>query len=406
MNAGMKHSPSIRLKLAGAALFAVTGAALFSPGAGAVVWDKKNLPPAAPPPPVPAALAGKVKLELVTRDTVEAVGLEAVPGEPVGRLFVVEKQGPIRILRGNKLDPKPFYDMTGKVSLWKKPNGEQGLLGLAFHPNYLKNGRLFINYTDLKGDTRVVELHVDKKDPNRVDPASAKEIFFVDQPYDNHNAGDLEFGPDGKLYILLGDGGKANDPHGHGQNPKSILSKIVRIDVEKSKAEPEILGKGMRNPWRYTFDKKTGDLWIADVGQNVFEWVHMIPAAKITGPTNLGWNITEGKNCFNAETCKRDGIQSPLIDYSHTEGCSITGGYVYRGKGIPELDGHYFYSDYCTAILRSFRQKDGKAVDHFDWKDALDPESTLAKVAAFGQDQAGELYVITHEGPILKLVRK
>jgi glucose/arabinose dehydrogenase len=381
-------------------------APLLVSAAYAAIWDKKNLPPPAPPPAAPATVADKFKLELVTRETVEAVGLEAVPGEPLGRLFVVEKRGPIRILRGKTLDKTPFYDMTGKVSLWKAANGEQGLLGLAFHPQYLKNGRLFIHFTDPKGDTRIVELRVDKKDPNRVDPTFQKELFFYKQPYDNHNAGDLEFGPDGKLYVLLGDGGSANDPQGNGQNDKTLLSKIIRFDVDVEKPAPQVLGKGMRNPWRYTFDRKTGDLWIADVGQNVWEYVHMIPAGKIAGPTNLGWNITEGKGCFRKETCDKRGLQSPLIEYSHTEGCSISGGYVYRGKALPELDGIYFYSDYCTAILRGFRFKDGKVQDHWDWKPALDPDSTLAKVAAFGEDQAGELYVITHEGPILKLVRK
>jgi glucose/arabinose dehydrogenase len=390
--------------------FAVLGLLAVGPAALAAVWSKNNLPPPAPPPAAPAALANKIKLELVTRETTEAVGLVAVPGEKVGRLFVVEKQGPIRILRGKTLEKTPFYDMTGKVSLWSKPNGEQGLLGLAFHPQYLKNGRFFIHYTDPKGDTRVVELRVDPKNPDRADPNFRKELFFYDQPYDNHNAGDLEFGPDGKLYVLLGDGGKANDPHGNGQNDKTLLSKILRFDVDAQKPVPEVLGKGMRNPWRYAFDKKTGDLWIADVGQNVWEYVHMIPWAKLAGvskgPTNLGWNITEGKGCFNSETCDKTGLQSPLIEYPHTEGCSISGGYVYRGKALPELDGMYFYSDYCTAILRSFRFQGGKVADHFDWKPALDPDSTLAKVAAFGQDQDGELYVITHEGPILKFVRK
>ncbi len=385
---------------------AVAGTALISAAACAAIWDKKNLPPPAPPPAAPAKLSGKVKLETLTTDTTHAVGLVAVPGEPVGRLFIVENQGPIRILRGKTIEKQPFYDMTGKVSLWTKPNSEQGLLGLAFHPKFKDNGKFYIHYTDLKGDTRVEEIRVDKKDPNRGDPSTKKEIFYYKQPYSNHNGGNLEFGPDGKLYVLLGDGGKADDPHGYGQDPKTMLSKILRFDVDADKPTPEVLGKGMRNPWRYNFDRKTGDLWIADVGQNVFEWVHMIPAAKIKGPHNLGWNITEGKGCFKKETCEKAGLQAPLIEYSHTEGCSITGGYVYRGKALPELDGIYFYSDFCTAILRGFKEKGGKAIEHYDWKAALDPESTLAKVTAFGQDQDGEIYVVTHEGPILKFVRK
>jgi glucose/arabinose dehydrogenase len=388
--------------LAALVLTAACGSAL------AVVYSKHNLPPAAPPPAPPKVLASKFKLELVTDQTREALGLYPVPGEPPGgRLFVVEKAGPIRILKGKTLLPAAFLDITGKVALWTRPNSEQGLLGLAFHPQYLTNGRLFIHYTDIKdGTNRVVEYRVDPKNPDRADPRPVRQLLEVEQPYDNHNAGALEFGPDGKLYILLGDGGSANDPHGNGQNPRTILSKMVRLDVDTANAKPEILGKGMRNPWRYTFDRKTGDLYIADVGQNVWEWVHVIRAANIKGPHNLGWNITEGVGCFKQETCDKRGLTLPVVQYSHSEGCSISGGYVYRGKALPELDGVYFYSDFCTAILRSFRYKDGKAVDQWDWKSALDPDSRLAKVVAFGQDNDGELYVVTHEGPILKLVRR
>jgi glucose/arabinose dehydrogenase len=398
----MKH---LRRPVIGVGTF--LGILLATGAACAVVWDKKNLPPPNPPPAVPAALASKVKLELVTKDTTEVTAMVAAP-EPPGRIFVVEKRGPIRILRGKKFDAKPFFDLTGKVSLWTKPNGEQGLLGLAFHPQFQKNGKLYINYTDLKGTTQVVELKVDSKDPNRADPASARTLMSVEQPFDNHNGGDVQFGPDGKLYVLLGDGGKADDPLGHGQNPKTPLSKIWRIDVDAAKPVTEMLGKGMRNPWRYSFDRKTGDLYIADVGQNVWEYVHVIPAAKVGKPGhNLGWNIIEGSNCFKKETCDKKGITSfPVVEYPHSEGCSITGGHVYRGKALPELDGHYFYSDYCTALVRSFKLKDGKASEHFDWKAALDPESQLAKVSTFGQDQDGELYLVTHEGPIFKFVRR
>ena len=332
------------------------------------------------------------------------VYITQAPGDD-DRFFIVEQHsGQIRIFKKSTgvLNALPFITQTGIST-----GNEQGLLGLAFHPQYLKNGRLFIHYTDIKGGTnRVVEYWVDSKNLDRADPRLVRQLLEVEQPYDNHNAGALEFGPDGKLYILLGDGGSANDPHGNGQNPRTILSKMVRLDVDAANAKPEILGKGMRNPWRYTFDRKTGDLYIADVGQNVWEWVHVIPAANIKGPHNLGWNITEGAGCFKQEKCNKQGLTQPVVQYSHSEGCSISGGYVYRGKALPELDGVYFYSDFCTAILRSFRYKDGKAVDQWDWKAALDPDSTLAKVVAFGQDNDGELYVITHEGPILKLVRR
>jgi glucose/arabinose dehydrogenase len=384
---------------------------LDTPG-GEVPWHrpvirvKEKVPPPSPPPAVPAKLAAKIKLELVTDQTTDALGVEAVPGEPVGRLFIVEKQGPIRILRGKTFEPKPFLDLTGKVSLWKRPNSEQGLLGLAFHPKYLENGRFFVHYTDLDWKTRVVEYRVRKDDPNQADPASAKDLLVLHQHYDNHNGGDLEFGPDGKLYVLLGDGGRAGDPHGFAQSKRSLMGKILRYDVDAASPTPEVIGSGLRNPWRYTFDRKTGDLYIADVGQNAFEYVHFLPAKRIGKPANFGWNVVEGKHCYQAETCNRKGFVPAVMEYPHSEGCSITGGYAYRGKALPELAGAYFYSDYCTAILRSFRIKNGKAVDSWDWKQALDPEAQVAQVTAFGEDQDGEMYVVTHAKAIFKLVRR
>jgi glucose/arabinose dehydrogenase len=366
----------------------------------------ETVPPPAPPPAVPARVAARAKLELLTNETTEAVAIVAAPGEAAGRMFVVEKQGPIRILRGKTFAPKPFLDLTGKVALWDKANGEQGLLGLAFHPQFKKNGRFYINYTGLDWQTRVVEYRVSAEDPDRADPHSARELLVVHQPYDNHNGGDLQFGPDGKLYVLLGDGGKAGDLHGFSQSNRSLLGKMLRLDVDAAKPQPEVLGRGLRNPWRYSFDRKTGDLYIADVGQNAFEYVHFVPAKKVGGPLNFGWNTIEGKHCYQADACERKDFTQAVLEYPHSEGCSISGGFVYRGKALPELAGSYFYSDYCTAMLRSFRMKDGKVVDSWDWKAALDPESQLAQVASFGQDQDGELYVVTHDHALYKLVRK
>jgi glucose/arabinose dehydrogenase len=365
---------------------------------------KETVPPPSPPPPAPAKVAATARLELITNETKEAVDLVAVPGEKVGRLFVVEKRGPIRILRGKTFAPEPFLDLTGQVSLWPTPNSEQGLLGLAFHPKYLKNGRFFINYTDLKGTVRIVEYHADKADPDRANPTPARELLALEHPYTNHNGGDLEFGPDGKLYVGLGDGGSGGDPHGNGQNPEALLGKMLRIDVDAAQPKPQVVARGLRNPWRYSFDRANGDLYIADVGQNLFEMVHYLPARKVGGPTNFGWGVVEAKHCYKADSCDRTGFTEAVFEYGHNEGCSITGGYVYRGKALPALRGLYFYSDYCTALLRSFRMKGGKVADSWDWKAALDPESQLANISTFGQDQDGELYVVTHEGPIFKLV--
>jgi glucose/arabinose dehydrogenase len=375
-----------------------------------VLWHrlpyKETVPPPSPPPAVPAKLAAMAKLELVTSETKEAIGLEAVPGEKAGRLFVVENRGPIRILRGKTFAQEPFLDLTGQVSLWPTPNSEQGLLGLAFHPKYLKNGRFFIHYTDLKGAIRIVEYHADKGNPDRANPAPIRELLVLEHPYTNHNGGDLEFGPDGKLYVGMGDGGSGGDPHGHGQNPDVLMGKMLRIDVDAAQPKIQVIARGLRNPWRYSFDRATGDLYIADVGQNVYEMVHHLPARKVGGPTNFGWGVVEAKHCYKADTCDRTGYTEPVLEYGHNEGCSITGGYVYRGKALPALRGLYFYSDYCTALVRSFRMKGGKAVDSWDWKAALDPEFQLANITTFGQDQDGELYVVTHEGPIFKLVAR
>ncbi|HXU83084.1 MAG TPA: PQQ-dependent sugar dehydrogenase, partial [Polyangia bacterium] len=271
--------------------------------------------PGGPPPlhAVPAALASKVKLDLLTTDTTEAVGVVAAPGEPVGRLFVVEKRGLIRVLRGKKLDATPFLDFTTRVSLEPRDNGEQGLLGLAFHPQFQKNGRFFVFFTDRNTDNRVVELALDKKRPGRVDPRSEKALLSIKDPYPNHNAGDLAFGPDGKLYVGTGDGGKANDPHGNGQNPKALLAKMLRLDVDAPSPAPEIIAQGLRNPWRYSFDGKTGDLYIADVGQNLWEYVHVLPAKDLTGH-NFGWNIAEGFHCFQKQTCDVKGLTPPVME--------------------------------------------------------------------------------------------
>jgi glucose/arabinose dehydrogenase len=309
-------------------------------------------------------------------------------------LFVVEKNRGevVRLTRDWGRDSAPFAKVPEPIAT----GTEQGLLGLAFHPRFAENGRFYINYTDDIGDTHVTEL-------SKRDAAHRRDVLQVKQPYANHNGGHLAFGPDGKLYIGLGDGGGANDPSGNGQNAAVLLAKMLRIDVDKPDAKPEIVARGLRNPWRYAFDPKTNDLYIADVGQDKWEEVDVIPYAKLVG-ANFGWNVVEGNHCLKGNKCDQSGFVAPVTEYSHKIGCSVTGGYVYRGKKLPALEGTYFYADFCSAALRGFRWKDGKVTEHYDWKRALDPENKISKISSFGEDADGELFVVSLDGEIFEHV--
>ncbi len=353
----------------------------------------------------PAALATLVKLVKVVDGLKRPVALEVAPGDTSKRLFVLEQHvARIRIVRNGVVDPKPFLDL-GRVSM----GNEQGLLGLAFHPKYASNGKLYINYTDTTGKTRVVEYRVSKTNANLVDKSTAREVFSIKQPWSNHNAGDLEFGPDGMVYIGTGDGGAANDMLGAGQDRKRLLAKMLRLDVDKPNSKPQIVAFGLRNPWRYAFDPKTKHLYIGDVGQNLWEEIDVIPFAALQPlpkAPNFGWNTLEGSHCFNASTCNRTGKIPPAIEYTRGKGCSITGGEVYRGKAIPELHAAYFYADYCTGLLRSFRWSDNGVHHHWDWRKTLDPRKRVTQTSSFGVDHDGELYIVSLEGQVYKLVRK
>ncbi len=309
------------------------------------------------------------------------------------RLFVVEQTGRILVLRDGAVQPEPFLDLRGQVS----GGNEQGLLGLAFHPDFAGNGRFFINYTDTNGDTQVVGYTASG---DTADPASATVLFSVDQPRANHNGGWLGFGPDGLLYIGMGDGGGAGDRDGNGQNPETLLGKMLRIDVNTDAAQPEIFASGLRNPWRPAFDGN--DLYIADVGQNAWEEISVIPAT--TPGANLGWNVMEGPACYGAESCDTSAFVAPMHSYSHAEtgGCSITGGYVYRGAVIPEIAGHYFFADFCSGRLESFRYADGAATELTDWTEQLGGNGPIT---SFGLDSAGELYYTTIEGGLFRITR-
>jgi glucose/arabinose dehydrogenase len=349
---------------------------------------------------VPADMAALVKLERIARGLDSPLALEAAPGDKSGRLFVVERGGRVRILRGGVVEPEPFVDLRRRVS---RNHDERGLLGLAFHPRFASNGRFYLNYTDRDGDTRVVEMRVSADDPDRADPTSERAIFSLEQPFANHNGGGLEFGPDGKLWIGTGDGGAAGDPKRAGQDRKQLLAKMLRVDVDARKPAVEIMAIGLRNPWRFAFDPATGDLYIGDVGQDRWEEVDVVPAGGLRG-ANLGWSQMEATHCYR-KGCRPDRYLHPAIEYDHQTGCSVTGGEVYRGAAIPELAGVYFYADYCTALVRSFRWARGAVYQHWNWRPVLDPDFKLSTIASFGHDADGELYVVTLDGVIYKLVR-
>ncbi|MGH8925211.1 MAG: PQQ-dependent sugar dehydrogenase [Acidimicrobiia bacterium] len=333
-------------------------------------WD---LTPNVPPP-----RTNTLALATIATGFDSPLFLASPPGDD--RLFVVEQTGRILIVGG-----ETFLDLSGAVS----SGGERGLLGLAFHPDYASNGRFFVNYTNASGDTRVVEYEA-SPDPNRADTGSARQLLAIDQPASNHNGGWLGFGPDGLLYIAMGDGGGANDQFGNAQDPSSLLGKILRMNPDQPGAE--IWVTGARNPWRNSFD---GDLlFVADVGQNAREEVNVI--SRLATGVNLGWPLMEGSNCLSGPC---GGFVGPVAEYTHSQGCSITGGYVYRGTALAGLAGTYFYSDFCEGTLRSFRYTGTGITDSKIWGEVGD----MGSVTSFGVDSAGEIYVVTQDGRIRKI---
>lgn len=355
---------------------------------------------------VPKDIAAKVALKQVAHGLRRPVLLTVAPNDARRRLFIVEQRGAIRIMENGKLLDKPFFTSAEALAA----GNEQGLLGLAFHPKFATNGKLYMNYTTRDAATHVVEYTVSASNPDEVDTKSKRELAEIAQPYSNHNGGHVEFGPDGKLYTGLGDGGAANDPQGNGQNKTTLLSKILRFDVDApGTPKPEIVHMGLRNPWRFTFDRETGDLFIGDVGQNLWEYVHAVRGDD-KRMHNFGWNVVEGSHCFDAEsgtgkkTCDKSGFTLPVAEYPHQDGCSITGGVVYRGKALPELAGRYFYADYCTGLLRSFVFAGGVVREHWNWKPAIDKKGELTQISSFGVDHDGEMYIVELTGSIYQLV--
>ena len=317
------------------------------------------------------------------------------------RLFIVEQRGIIWILdqNGNKL-PTPFLNIDPSVG---SGGNEQGLLGLAFHPNYAENGYFYVNYTKNNGDTRVSRFSVMPGDPNQADPASEMMLFEVDQPFSNHNGGCVKFGPDGYLYLGLGDGGSGGDPQGNGQNRLKMLGKMLRIDVDggepyaippdnpfvnASSALPEIWAYGLRNPWRFSFDRNTGDLWIGDVGQDAWEEVDFQPANS-PGGQNYGWRCYEGNHTYNANGCDPMSTMTfPVAEYQNAASCSVTGGFVYRGCNFPELYGHYLYTDYCTGLVWSLTPNGTGG-----WNNQQLANLTDFQFVSFGENKNGELFL-------------
>lgn len=361
---------------------------------------------AAPRSPAPGAQSDGIALQMTVQGLDAPVYLTAPAGD--SRLFVVEQPGRIRVVKDGRLLPRPFLDLTAKVGY----GGERGLFSVAFHPRYAANGRLYVNYTDRRGDTRI-ERYVADPAADTADPGSATLVLGVGQPYANHNGGHIVFGPDGMLYVAMGDGGSGGDPRGNGQDPGTVLGKLLRLDVDRGEpyrvppdnplvgrrgARPEIWALGLRNPWRIAFDRGDGLLYIADVGQNRWEEVNV--ARTDAKGLNFGWNRMEGLHCYALPLCSQEGLALPVLEYGHGDGCSIIGGYVYRGRALAAALGHYFYSDYCSGWLRSFRYERGAAADQRAWR-----VQVPGGVLSFGEDAFGELYVLSANGTAYRLVR-
>jgi hypothetical protein len=359
----------------------------------------------------PSGPTGEVELKAVEimSGLDEPVYLTAPAGD--SRIFIVEQPGRIRIYGDEGLDPEPFLNITSRV----QSGGERGLLSIAFHPEYATNGYFFVNYTGVDGATRV-ERYTVSANAEEADPDSDLLLLRVPQPFSNHNGGLLKFGPDGMLYIGMGDGGGAGDPMENGQNTGALLGALLRIDVDAGgsnpygipadnpyvgdqTARPEIWAIGLRNPWRFSFDEAGGKLYLADVGQNRREEINVVGADE--AGLNYGWNIMEGSLCHSpAVGCPMAGLVLPVLEYPNPgEGCSVTGGYVYRGTRMPALQGHYFHGDFCRGSVRSFHLVGENAPeDEREW--AL---GSLGNITSFGLDAAGELYIVVRQGRVYRL---
>ena len=315
--------------------------------------------------------------------------LAATKSQP-NTVYVVEQAGRIRVATNGKLSARPFLDIRSKV----RSGGEQGLLSFAFHPSYANNHKLYVNYTDLNGDTRVIEL----RSRNGVAARTGRQLLFVDQPFENHNGGQLQFGPDGWLYVGMGDGGSGGDPGNRAQNLGRRLGKLLRINVNTKRPVVQIVGYGLRNPWRFSFDRRGGDLYLADVGQSAWEEIDHTPRSS-PGLENYGWRVFEGNHRYEQrqQPSGPGKLVGPIAEYSHGQGCSVTGGYVYRGASVAAAQGRYFYGDYCSGRIWSLRLAGGAAAE------VRQESLRVPNLTSWGEDARGELYAVSGNGTIYKL---
>ncbi|MCC6554431.1 MAG: PQQ-dependent sugar dehydrogenase [Polyangiaceae bacterium] len=338
------------------------------------------------------------------------------PGD-AGRLYVVEQRGRIRLIKNGVLQPEPFLDISAIVQQVEYQQDERGLLGLAFHPDYAQNGRFFVYYNDDQGSAlTLAEFSRSAGDPDTANGAPDRVFFTVtDGLQGNHNGGMLAFGPDGLLYVGIGDGGGSGDPNNHGQNINIKLGKILRVNVDTYPdpppgnlpgGDPDIWDYGLRNPWRFSFDRCNGDLYIGDVGQNEFEEIDIERAGE--GNKNYGWSVMEGTGCFKpaqAPGCDDPSLVPPVTEYTHSsnDGCSVNGGYVYRGSAIPALRGTYLYGDFCSNRIWSLVWKDGALLSEGELSQDLDSTGQLQAMSSFGEDAAGDLYVVDLAGSVYRI---
>jgi glucose/arabinose dehydrogenase len=312
------------------------------------------------------------------------------PRNEKGRVYVVEQAGKIVVVENGRVRAQPFLDITSQVLA----GGEQGLLGLAFHPRYAQNRLFYVDYTDKNGDSRIVEFRSDgQKAVRRV-----RQLFFQDDPYSNHNGGQLAFGPDGRLYAGTGDGGAGGDPENRAQNTRSLFGKLLALNVNKRGAKWQMVAIGLRNPWRFSFDRASRGLYIGDVGQGEWEEIDYTPWHS-PGLENYGWDVYEGRATFEQKPLGPGRLKAPVHVYSHSDGCSVTGGFVYRGAAVSAARGRYFFGDFCSGRVWSLKVVSGKA------QSVRRENFRVVALSSFGEDATGELYMTSLEGGLYKLAR-